>query len=170
MRALTSLALMTAAAVMLGAAPAAGQEGTTSTGFQPYLFAAPGGISSGGTTLHVGGGVDLLLWKGLGASVEGGYVGPMEAMDYGLGIISTNAFYQFGTPKRRRITLFVTGGYTLGFRSERVNAMNIGGGANYWLSDTLGLRIELRDHLPVIDGGVRDDHLWGLRIGFTWRR
>ena len=41
----------------------------------------------------------------------------MEAMDYGLGIISTNAFYQFGTPKRRRITPFVTGGYTLGFRS-----------------------------------------------------
>ena len=34
--------------------------------------------------------------------------------------------------------------------------MNIGGGANYWLSDTLGLRFELRDHLPVIDGGVRD--------------
>ena len=89
MRALTSLALMTAAGVMLGAAPVAGQEGTTSTGFQPYLFAAPGGISSGGTTLHVGGGVDLVLWKGLGASVEGGYVGPMEAMDYGLGIIST---------------------------------------------------------------------------------
>jgi hypothetical protein len=24
------------------------------------------------------------------------------------------------------------------------------------------LRIELCDHLPVIDGGVRDDHLWGL--------
>jgi len=148
----------------------AGQEGTASTGFQPYFFAAPGGISNGGTTLHVGGGVDLVLWKGLGASVEGGYVGPMEAMDYGLGIISTNAFYQFGTPKRRRITPFVTGGYTLGFRSERVNAINVGGGANYWLSDTLGLRIELRDHLPVIDGGVRDDHLWGLRIGFTWRR
>ncbi len=39
-----------------------------------------------------------------------------------------------------------------------------------WLSDTLGLRLELRDHLPVIDGGVHDDHLWGLRIGFTWRR
>ena len=64
----------------------------------------------------------------------------------------------------------MTGGYTLGFRSESVNAMNVGGGANYWLSDTLGLRLELRDHLPVIDGGVHDDHLWGLRLGFTWRR
>ena len=38
-----------------------------------------------------------------------------------------------------------------------------------WLSDTLGLRLEVRDHLLVIDGGVHDDHLWGLRIGFTWR-
>jgi hypothetical protein len=53
----------------------------------------------------------------------------------------------------------------LGFRSESVNAMNIGVGANYWMSDTLGLRFEVRDHLPVYDGAVRDDHLWGLRIG-----
>jgi hypothetical protein len=170
MRALTSLALMTAACVTVGVAPVAGQEGTPTKGFQPYLFAAPGGTSNGGTTLHVGGGADVLLWKGLGASVEGGYVGPMAAMNYGLGLISTNAFYQFGMPKPRRITPFVTGGYTLGFRSETVNAMNIGVGANYWMSDTLGLRFEMRDHLPVYDGAVRDDHLWGLRIGFTWRR
>jgi hypothetical protein len=167
---LKSLALMTGAAVILGAAPVAGQEAGPSTGIQPYVFAAPGGVSNGGTTLHLGGGVDVLVWKGFGASIEGGYLGPIEAMDYGLGIISANAFYQFGTPRRRHLTPFVTGGYTLGFRSESANAMNIGGGANYWLSDTLGLRFELRDHLPVIDGGVSDEHLWGMRIGFTWRR
>jgi hypothetical protein len=181
---LKSVALMTVGAVMLGAAPLAGQEvgprvahalleavGTQlSPGIQPYVFAAPGGVSNGGTTLQLGGGVDVLLWKGLGASIEGGYLGPVEAMDDGIGIISANAFYQFGTPTRRRVTPFVTGGYTLGFRSQAVNAMNIGGGANYWISETLGLRFELRDHLPVLGGGVRDEHLWGVRMGLTWRR
>jgi hypothetical protein len=114
--------------------------------------------------------VDIAIWKGLGASLEGGYLGPIESMDYGLGLISTNAFYQFGAPKRRHVTPLVTGGYTLGFRSQTANAVNIGGGANYWLTDTLGLRFELRDHMPVYGGGVSDEHLWGLRIGFTWRR
>ena len=54
--------------------------------------------------------------------------------------------------------------------SQPGNAVNIGGGANYWLSDTMGLRFELRDHMPVYEGGVQDEHLWGLRMGFTWRR
>lgn len=94
----------------------------------------------------------------------------MAAIDYGVGIISTNAVYQFGTATRRRITPFVTGGYTLLFRSETMNAVNLGGGANFWTSDAFALRVELRDHLPVVDGAVRDDHLWGLRVGFTWRR
>jgi hypothetical protein len=160
----------TVVVVVFSALPVAGQEGAPADArFQPYTFVAPGGVSNGGATMHVGGGVDILLWKGLGASVEGGYLGPIEAFDYGIGVVSTNAFYQVGRPAKKRLTPFVTGGYTLGFRGQSVNAINIGGGANYWLTDRLGLRFEVRDHLPVVDG-IRDEHLWGVRFGVTWRR
>ena len=167
---LKSLAVFTAAAVLVLATPAHAQEGASGSGFQPYVFAAPGGISNGGTTFHLGGGTDMPLWKGFGASFEGGYLGPVESMDYGVGVVSTNAYWQFGTPARRRVTPFVTGGYSLAFRSETFNAINIGGGVNYWLSNTKGLRFELRDHMPFWGGDVADEHLWGIRIGFTWRR
>ena len=83
-----------------------------------------------------------------GFQLPGGYVGPMEAIDYGLGIISTNAFYQFGTPKRRRITRFVTGGYDPRVPQRERERDEHRGGANYWLSDTLGLRLGIRHTYP----------------------
>ena len=171
MRARSSLAPIVAVvvAVVLASAPAGAQQ-PSDAGVQPYVFAAPGGISNGGTSVHLGGGADLLAWKGLGASFEGGYLAPMGAgFDYGIGVVSANVFYQFGRPGRRRPTPFVTGGYSLAFRGETANAVNIGAGLTYWLSDGLGLRMEVRDHLPVEDG-IRDYHLWGARFGVTWRR
>jgi hypothetical protein len=162
-------AMAVVAGIVLASAPAGAQERSDAR-MQPYTFAAPGGISNGGTSLHLGGGIEVLAWKGLGASFEGGYVGPLpDGFDYGIGVVSANAFYQFGRPQRRKVTPFVTGGYSLGFRSQSVNAVNVGAGVNYWLSEGVALRLELRDHIPI-ENGLRDEHLWGARVGFTWRR
>jgi hypothetical protein len=157
----------TALLMLLSAGLVQAQEAPT---FMPYTFAAAGGVSNGGTTLHVGGGFDTIVWKGLGASIEGGYLGPFpDGFDHGIGVISTNAVYHFGAPQRRRFTPFVTGGYSLAFRSSVGHALNLGAGANYWLSEGVALRLELRDHVPL-HGGIRDEHFWGARIGFTWAR
>ena len=143
----------------------------SSARFFPYTFVAPGGVSNGGTTLHVGGGFDALIWKGLGASVEGGYLGPVpDGFDYGIGVISANAVFHTRPPRRHQLTPFVTGGYSFAFREQHGNAINFGGGVNYWLSERTAMRVEFRDHMPVAGGEVQDAHLWGARFGFTWAR
>jgi hypothetical protein len=79
----------------------------------PYTFAAPGTISGGnGTTLHVGGGFDTIVWQGIGAGAEIGYVGPFpKAFDYGIGVLSVNTSYQFvPVAERHRLSPFVTAG------------------------------------------------------------
>jgi hypothetical protein len=139
--------------------------------FLPYTFAAPGGVSGGGSTLHLGGGIDAIVWKGIGVSFEGGYLGPFpDGFDYGIGLISANGVYHFVPPRRRRLTPFVTGGYSLGFRSDYGHAVNLGVGANYWLTDRTALRVEFRDHIPILEDVDDTSHLWGVRVGFTWAR
>ena len=104
-RALMSVALL------LPLAGTAGAQDASPARLLPYVFAAPGGVSNGGTTLHVGGGVDALIAKGLGASIEGGYLGPFpDGFDYGIGVISANAVYHFAPPRRRQVTPFATAG------------------------------------------------------------
>jgi len=61
---------------------------------------------------------------------------------------------------------FVTGGYTLMFRSGHLNLFNFGGGLNYWLSCRLGARIELRDH--VYSASSASAHCWGFRFGLAF--
>lgn len=108
--------------------------------------------------------------NGLGASVEGGYLGPLpRGFEHGVGVISANAVFHAGRPRRHRVTPFVTGGYTLWFRQGSASGVNVGGGVNYWLRDGLGLRAELRDHIPLGDYRSRP-HVWGARVGFTWVR
>lgn len=165
-------AAVSGAMLLLALAPRpAGAQTTSGVMFMPYAFAAPGALSQGPTkTLHVGGGFDALFIQGFGVSVEGGYLGPLpDGFDYGIGVVSTNAVQHFGTPRRRALVPFVSGGYSLAFRSAIGHGLNVGGGVNYWFSDGVALRIELRDHLPVSDRGIADAHLWGVRVGFTWR-
>jgi hypothetical protein len=170
MRDAKGIATIVVASFVLVSGTAAGQEAGPGPRWQPYTFAAPGGISNAGTTLHLGGGADVLIWKGLGASVEGGYVGPIRSMDYGIGLVSANALYQFGRPGRTKVTPFVTGGYSVGFRSSAGDAVNVGAGANYWITERTALRFEVRDHVPIGSGIIRGVDIWGVRVGFTWRR
>jgi hypothetical protein len=136
--------------------------------FQGYVFAAPGVITGGGTTaqLHFGGGLDAQFYKGLGIGAEVGYAGRARAMRTGFGIFSVNGSYHFSTGSRSgKFDPFVTGGYSLFFRSGTLNALNFGVGTNYWLGEKAGLRLEFRDHAPFSGA----PNVVDFRIGLTFR-
>jgi len=135
---------------------------------QGYAFVAPGIAVGDGSAgfLHLGGGGEVSLYKGIGFGGELGYMAPFESMSSGLGVLSVNGLYTFERRGGAKLEPFVTGGYSLIFRSGSVNAMNIGGGANYWFNNKVALRLELRDHFSP---SHMDDHLVAGRIGFSFR-
>lgn len=133
-----------------------------------YGFGAPGAsVGDGGSTatLHVGVGGERLVYKGLGAGGEIGYIAPMTEMSSGFGIGSANGSYHF-TTSSGKLDPFVTGGYSLAFRSDVANGFNVGGGVDYWFKERVGLRVEVRDHyFPLF----RSTNFIGVRIGITFR-
>lgn len=133
-----------------------------------YVFWAPGGVTSCGHTsgaMYLGGGAEGISRIGLGGGGEIGYVTPWESFKAGIGIASVNGSFHFH--QSGLVVPFVTGGYTLFFRSGRANGFNVGGGVNWWFADRTGLRIEIRDHVGT--GRLRNDHLWAIRLGLTFR-
>lgn len=147
---------------MLAAAPAFGQGKG-----HGYVFAAPGGVSGDGQTsaaLHLGAGGEALVHRGLGVGAEIGYLANPRLLA-GAGLLSVNGSYHFasGQPAAKAVP-FITGGYSLGFRSGVANLVNVGGGVNYWFKDQLGLRVEFRDHLYA-----SEVHLWSFRFGLAFR-
>ena len=135
-----------------------------------YVFIAPGGVTccgDTGSTLHFGVGGEAVLGAGIGLGAEIGALGePRFFGDSVVGILSPNGYYHFAHSRRSRADPFVTGGYTLLFRSGHLNLFNFGGGFNYWFAGSLGARIEFRDH--VYSSGVTI-HYWGLRLGLAFR-
>ena len=152
MRALTLL-------LALAAAAAAQSHG--------HVFLGAGGASSSGFTqslMAVGGGGEFVSRSGLGAGGEVGYWAPWRRFDGGIGIANANGFYHFRP--RGRVVPFVTGGYSLFFRSGTANGFNIGGGVNWWFSDGLGLKAEFRDN---VGNGNFDVQYWAFRVGLNFR-
>jgi hypothetical protein len=98
--------------------------------------------------------------------VEIGYLTPMKHMGNGIGVFSTNGLYSFSTDLNSKTVPFVTGGYSMFFRSGVGHAINFGGGMHYWFSDRAGLRVEFRDHIPTEDSGT---HFIQGRIGISFR-
>jgi len=131
-----------------------------------YFFVAPGG-TNGTATLHLGGGVEGGLGKGIGVGAELGALGPTRSFDDVLGVFSANGYYHFFRDDGRKADPFVTGGYTLFFRSGTANLGNLGGGVNYWLGERIGLKIEFRDHIRTPGRGTL--HFYGIRFGITVR-
>ncbi len=134
-----------------------------------YVFAAPGGVTSYGhtsMTLHFGGGVDAILYKGLGINAEIGALGPREALGESVGVFSAGAAYYFRHAKELKLEPFVSGGYSLMFREGHENLFYFGGGVNYWLARRVGLRFEVRDHVYSQYQAV---HFWGVRLGVSFR-
>ena len=132
-------------------------------GVQPYTFIAPGAVSGGGTTLHVGGGLDVIHRSGLGVGTELGWAGPFpDGFDYGIGLLSVTGSYRWLLGDS--VVPFVNAGASSAVLRGSGRASHVGGGLEYWVHEGFGLRLELRDHIPSNE----DAHLWGARIGFVW--
>jgi hypothetical protein len=147
--------------ILAGATPALAVEG--------YAFVAPGGLSGAGFTngtLHVGGGVEHVVTRGIGIGAELGAVGSWRNYHTAIGIFSLNGSYHFNA-RGSKFDPFVTGGYSLGFRNGTLNFGNFGGGLNYWFGDHLGFRAEVRNHMHVSDR-VPNLHYWGVRFGLSF--
>lgn len=156
-----SIMLLTFALHVIGAAQNEAHKG------QGYVFFAPGVITGGGVsegTFHFGGGGEGFLYKGLAAGGEIGYVAPWKDSGQGIGLLSLDG--SFHLKRSSRLSPFVTGGYSLAFRSGHANGVNYGGGVNWWISEGKGLRLEFRDH---VETQFTDVHYVGFRIGFAFR-
>lgn len=128
------------------------------------FFAA--GSSSGSAIMQFGAGYEMEIYKGLGLGGEIGYLTPFSDFGDGFGVFSPNGVLQFQTANER-LTPYVTGGYSLGFRSGHIDGFNFGGGTHYWLGDKTSLRFEFRDQ--VFDVGPTLRHFYGFRIGLAFR-
>jgi len=134
---------------------------------QGYFFIAPTTTTAGVFGLHIGGGGEGLLYKGLGVGGEIGYLGASRELSRGIGVLSPNVSYNFmKASKSGKFAPFVTGGYTLLVGSDALHAVNVGGGMNWWFKDHLGLRLEFRDHAALQFGST---HIFGVRIGLAFR-
>ena len=128
-----------------------------------YVFFAPGVATPGNDgTAHFGVGGDL-LFKRIGIGTELGYLTPIRHFGDGIGVLSPNLSYHFASGK---VSPFVTGGYSLFFRNGHASGFNVGGGVNYWVSNRMALRFEVRDNVLA---EYINTHFVGIRAGLTFR-
>ncbi len=166
--------LLSAALLSLALAAPASAQSVTGLG---SFVVGPGSVSGGDeATLHLSGGGEV-LYKGVGALAEVGFLGPAVAMNDGLGVVSLNGIYHLRMPREsaRRVSPFVTGGYTMFFRDGHLNLWNVGGGIDWWLARRVGLRVEVRDQIwhesyssPYYSFS-NTTHFWNFRTGVVFR-
>lgn len=150
----------------VGRAADEGQGKDMQKPLQGYAFFSPGAIlgDDSVSTMNFGGGLDALIYRGLGAGAEVSYLTPWSDIGNGIGLMSLNGAYHFN--RKRKLSPFVTGGYTLAFRDGHANLVNFGGGVNYWFREGHGLRLEFRDHLQP---QYANTHYVSFRVGYTFR-
>ncbi|HUA58414.1 MAG TPA: hypothetical protein VML19_06645 [Verrucomicrobiae bacterium] len=134
-----------------------------------YVFFAPGGETCCGATymtLQLGVGGEAVLKKGIGVGAE------IAALAYRqdfagtvVGVFSPNGYYHFLHGDNVKVDPFVTGGYSLLFRTGHANYANFGGGGTYWFHPRLGARLEFRDQINTL-GTIQ--HFWGVRFGLAF--
>ena len=124
-------------------------------GYGYAYFLVGGSCCDFGNLLGFGAGGDALIYKGLGASIDLGYVFPRQDPGCGIGLLTLNPSYHFvNRTKPRKVMPFVTAGYALAFRSETANVFNYGGGITWWFSRKTGLRLEARDYRDASGGSL----------------
>jgi len=124
-----------------------------------------GGCCRFGDILGLGVGGDALVYRGLGASIDLGYVFPRQSLGCGIGLLSLNPSYHFvNRSKPGKLMPFITAGYGLGFRAGSANLYNYGGGVSWWFKPKTGLRLEVRDYRAPSGG-----NLVVVRTGIAFR-
>jgi Outer membrane protein beta-barrel domain len=131
---------------------------------QVYALAGLADFSTGGNGFQIGGGVDAFVFKGFSVGGELSHISS-GANQF---LLSANGSYHFlNGSKANKFDPFATFGYSRLMNSGAIapdaNAVNFGGGVNYWLSDKFGLRADLRDHIGTAGGS-----LIGLRGGLVF--
>lgn len=114
-------------------------------------------------TFHVAGGGEGIVAGRVGV---GGEIGFFQRVITASG----NATFHLTPPSSSKAGAFITGGYTrFGILDGEggFNAWNIGVGAHFWLSDSAGLRVELRDHVRPDRRGATQH--WSARAGVVVR-
>ncbi len=138
-------------------------------GTYAYWTAGAGGLTAAGHTnlrVDLNGGGEIGIAHGIAAGGEVGFIAPIQHFADGLiGQVSANGYYH---PLRRKIDPFATLGYTVLFRSDTKNALNYGGGLNYWFSRSIAMRGEFRDH--TYEAGSVRAHFWSFRLGVSFTR
>jgi len=146
---------------------AASTEAQTSHG---YAFLAPGGATANGytaMTLNFGFGGEARILPHLGAGAELAALGFRQGFSNNvMGVFSPNGYLHFFGARGAKIDPYVTGGYSLFFRSGHENLANFGGGVNIWPSKRVGFQIEARDHVTTQYETI---HFWGIRVGVNFR-
>ncbi len=166
MRSLIPCALLVSLICLGAPTSAPAKDGTAKEGGQGYVFAGFGAVNVEESMVHFGAGGEVNLYKGLGLGVEIGYLSPIHYPGDGIGVLSLDGQYTFGTGGPGKVRPFLTGGYTLAFRGGHVNAVNFGGGVHYWFTRHAGLRLEFRDH---VSPDLWNAHAWQGRVGFDFR-
>jgi hypothetical protein len=138
--------------------------------YQGYGFAYSLVGGSGrhfGDVLGVGGGGDGLLAKGLGVSVDLGYLFSRKCgcASKGIGLLTVNPSYHFVHRRNPgKVIPFFSAGYALAFRGGTANLYNGGGGITWWFSRPMGLRLEARGYYDLKGG-----HLFVMRTAVAFR-
>jgi hypothetical protein len=167
--------IITAALLLMVQSLASAQDVDHPYRGQGYVFIGEGTLQDNGLhgITHVGGGGEVLLFKGFGIGSE---LGAMGRPGEGVGVFSIDPSYHFlRASSTSKLVPFVEGGYTRTFANNDpvppANLFNFGGGIHYWAFKRAGLRLEFRDQvhprLAYVSGFA--DHYWGLRIGLALR-
>lgn len=159
---LARLSLLSALLV-LGSSPAAAQT-------IGYVVAGAGEHRSpavGETAVQVAGGVEAQggIASLVALGVELGYFTPARQLSAGTGVLGVHGLVRLRPQQTLRP--FAGAGYARLFRSG-ANAFTWVVGLDIWTSSSIGLRIDLRDHVQY---GSREavNHHWGLRVGIIAR-
>ncbi len=132
---------------------------------QGYVFAAPGAFlyEGGAPTLEFGGGMQWLVYRGLGLGFDASLMAFTECFDCMMALGSIDASYHF-VPSSGRFVPFVLGGIGgVAIDGGKAALVNVGGGFNYWFENGMALRFEVRDRFE--GSGV---HALGVRVGLTF--
>lgn len=111
--------------------------------------------------MHFGVGGEGLVAEGFGLGVELGYLSDFNGE--GIGVLSPGVLYAFN--RKKDTVPFITGGYSLFFRSATASGVFFGGGVNKWIGERWGVRIEGRDQVYVAE----NVHFLEARFAFIFR-